>query len=166
MTRLEFAIERIRQAREYTLPMLEGIGPDDWFRQPAEGVTHLAWQVGHIAMAQYRLALERLRGERPEDAAIISPEQIVVWFKGSTPDPDPAKNPTPDETLQVFHRVYDQVMKELPTFTEAQLDETIVKPHRLFTQKYDSLIWCSQHEFIHAGQIGLVRRLLGRAPLW
>lgn len=166
MTRLDFALERIRQARAYTLPLLENVTDDDWFRQPAEGVTHLAWQVGHIAMAEYRLGLDRVRGERPEDAELISPAQLLVWGKGSTPDPNPANNPTPAETLAVFHRVHEQVLRELTELTDEQLDETVHKPHRLFTKKYDSLIWCSQHEFLHAGQIGLVRRLLGCAPLW
>ena len=32
--------------------------------------------------------------------------------------------------------------------------------------KLDSLFWCAHHEMLHAGQIGLVRRLLGQAPLW
>lgn len=166
MTRLEFAVAQIQTARAYTLPLLEGIAPGDWFRQPAEGVTHLAWQVGHLAMAEYRLCLERVRGERPEDATLISPEQLKLWSKGSTPDPNPASNPSPEETLAVFHRVHTQALTELAPLTDAQLDETILKPHRLFTQKYHALLWCANHEFLHAGQIGLLRRLLGREPLW
>lgn len=166
MTRLDFALERIQQARAYTLSLLDGIAADDWFRQPAEGVTHLAWQVGHIAFAEYRLGLDRIRGERPEDERLITQEQLRFWGKGSTPDADPAQNPSPEETLAVFHRVHEQVLAEVSQLTETQLDETVLKPHRLFTKKFDSLVWCSQHEFIHAGQIGLLRRLQGRAPLW
>ena len=29
-----------------------------------------------------------------------------------------------------------------------------------------ALIWLAQHEFSHAGQIGLLRRLLGNDALW
>jgi uncharacterized damage-inducible protein DinB len=32
--------------------------------------------------------------------------------------------------------------------------------------KRASLLWCAQHELVHAGQIGLLRRLLGYPPLW
>ena len=51
------------------LSLLEGLSEHDWFRQPSEGVTHVAWQVGHLAAAQYSLGLVRLRGERPDDGA-------------------------------------------------------------------------------------------------
>ena len=34
---------------------LADIQEDEWFQQPAAGITHLAWQVGHLAMARIRL---------------------------------------------------------------------------------------------------------------
>src|SRR6185369_320780 len=71
MSRLQLAFEQITFVRSYTTRLLDSIKLDDWFRQPAGGVTHVAWQVGHLAMAEYRLALERLRGVRPEDADLI-----------------------------------------------------------------------------------------------
>ncbi|MDZ4778913.1 MAG: DinB family protein [Planctomycetia bacterium] len=166
MTQLEHALQIIQTCRAYTLKVVESIAPGDWFRQPAEGITHIAWQVGHIAAAQYYLGLVRIRGERPEDARLITPAQLQMWGKGSTPDPDPAKNPSAEETLAIFHRVYEQMLSEIRGLTDAQLDETILKPHRLFTKKYDSLLWVAHHEFIHVGQIGLLRRLFGAAPLF
>ena len=41
-----------------------------------------------------------------------------------------------------------------------------LKPHGLFNRKIDGLYWCVRHEMVHAGQIGLLRRLLGHAPQW
>jgi uncharacterized damage-inducible protein DinB len=32
--------------------------------------------------------------------------------------------------------------------------------------KLEALFWCSQHELIHAGQIALLRRLIGKEPQW
>jgi hypothetical protein len=32
--------------------------------------------------------------------------------------------------------------------------------------KLECLHWCSHHEAVHAGQIGLIRRLLGYPPIW
>jgi hypothetical protein len=28
------------------------------------------------------------------------------------------------------------------------------------------LRWCGHHEMTHAGQIGLIRRMLGLSPVW
>jgi len=38
-------------------------------------------------------------------------------------------------------------------------------PHPMFKTKLEAVQWCGQHEFIHIGQIGLLRRLLREKPL-
>ena len=55
-TRLDMVRDQIIFARENTSLILADIAPDRWYEQPVEGVNHVAWQVGHIAMAQYGLA--------------------------------------------------------------------------------------------------------------
>jgi hypothetical protein len=46
------------------------------------------------------------------------------------------------------------------------LDKPVLKPHPLVKTKLWALLWCAQHEAVHAGQIGLLRRQLGYLPLW
>ncbi|MFO1000454.1 MAG: DinB family protein [Planctomycetaceae bacterium] len=70
--RLSLVISQIRFAREYTLSLLNDLSPEDWFRQPAGGVSHLAWQMGHLAMAQYGLCLFRMRGRAEVDLELMS----------------------------------------------------------------------------------------------
>jgi hypothetical protein len=72
MSRLKLAIEQLTFARNYTNRLLDAVPVTDWFRQPAAGVNLIAWQVGHLAMAEYRLGLERIRGARPADVELIS----------------------------------------------------------------------------------------------
>ena len=60
MSRLQLAIEQIVFARNYTIGLLNQTPTDEWFRVPAGGVSHVAWQVGHIAFSEYRLALWRI----------------------------------------------------------------------------------------------------------
>ena len=67
-SRLEIAVRRIETAREYTETLLEGLTDEDWFWQPEGLTTHIAWQVGHLAMAQYGLTLFRQRGRQPIDS--------------------------------------------------------------------------------------------------
>jgi uncharacterized damage-inducible protein DinB len=65
-----------------------------------------------------------------------------------------------------FDRVHQQTLAELQGLTESELDKTVLKPHPLVKTKLWALLWCAQHEAVHAGQIGLLRRQLGYAPLW
>ena len=166
MYRLAFAIEQLIFARNYTLRFLDAVDPADWFRMPAEGVTHIAWQVGHLAMGEYRLALDRLRGIRPEDANLISDAFLLQFGRDSIAESDPAKYPSIAEIRAVFDRVHEQTLLELRAFPEEDLDSPPLKPHSLAVTKFECLRWCSHHEMVHGGQIGLLRRLLGKKYIW
>ena len=166
MSRLRDALDAIRFARAYSLGLIDSFAPADWFRMPAGGVTHLAWQVGHLAMAQYRLCVERVRGVRPEDARVVPPEFLTLFFRDSVPDPDPARYPNPAELRRVLDGVHDRVLAELADWPDADLDAPTLTPHKFCKTKLDCLRWCSAHEMLHAGQIGLLRRLLGQPPQW
>jgi hypothetical protein len=160
------ALGRIESARRYTTNLLGHIPPADWFRMPSEGVSHIAWQVGHLAMAEYRLALERIRGKRPDDDRILPALFLERFGKGSTPTADPAAYPAIEEIRHVFETVHRQVQIELARIDDGALDAPPAASHTLFTTKLGALLWCAEHEMLHAGQIGLLRRLLGSQPLW
>lgn len=165
MSKAAFGLERIQWARGYTLQHIEDVKDSQWFSMPG-GVTHLAWQMGHLAMAEYRLALERIRGRQPGDAELISDEFLAQFGRGSAPEKDPAKYPSPGEIRRVFDRVHQQLQSEVGKFTDAEMDQPALQPHRLAKTKFECLLWCSYHEALHAGQIGLIKRLLGHNPKW
>ena len=164
-SRLTLAIDQIRFAREYTLSLLADIDSVDWFRQPVTGISHIAWQVGHIAMAQYGLCLFRIRGRADIDTDLMSSSFRKKFSKGTTPDPDPARNPSVEEIRGVFERVFEQSMVELPGVTGPNLDEPVDMPYTAVATKFGGLLFCSHHEMLHAGQIGLLRRQLGKVPV-
>lgn len=166
VSRVQTALTNIAFARRYTLRFLNELPAADWFRMPPGGVTHVAWQVGHLAFAEYRLALERIRGPKRDDVNLLSASFLKCFGRDSVPDPDPATCPTPEEIRAVFDRIHERVLEELPTTPDDALDEAPVKPHMLCKTKLECLHWCSHHEAVHAGQIGLIRRLLGYPPIW
>jgi hypothetical protein len=166
MNEIDLLASQLRSVRRYTEGLLETIDESDWFRMPAGGVTHIAWQVGHLAYAEYRLALELIRGVTGGDAELI-PEPFRRRFgRESTPDPDPSHSPAPAEIRDVFDRVHRQALAELAGLSDADLDVPPTTPHRLARDRREVLLWCGQHEMLHAGQIGLLRRLLGQPPVW
>jgi hypothetical protein len=163
--RLELACRQIEFSRSYSLSLLADIDDADWFRQPQEGVTHVAWQVGHLAMAEYGLCLFRMRGRQPADTQLMSSQFRKKFSKGSKPDSDPGKNPAPAEIRDVFDRVHRQVLAELPGYGDELLDEPVDEPYALFATKLGGLYFCAAHEMMHAGQLGLLRRLLGKPTI-
>ncbi len=166
MTRLQLAIEQIVFARNYTIGLLDQTPATEWFRQPPGSVSHVAWQVGHLAFSEYRLALWRIRGPQPQDDGLFSREFVRLCGPNSVPDADPAKYLAPAQIRAVLDRVHEQVLRELSGLGDAELDQPVPHPHRFAKTKLLALLWCAHHEMLHAGQIGLLRRELGYPPIW
>ncbi len=162
---LHIAKEQIIFSRQYTLSLLADIEDGDWFRIPQGCTTHVGWQVGHLAMAQYGLCLFRQRGRAETDAELMSASFRKQYSRGSQPELDPTKNPTPEDLRSVLERVHAQAMKEMPSLTESQLAEPVDMPYAVAATKLGALFFCSHHEMIHAGQIGLLRRLMGKSSI-
>lgn len=162
---LELAIKQIEFARSVTLSLLADIDEADWFRMPEGSPTHVAWQVGHLAMAEYGLCLFRQRGRQEIDLELMTSSFRKLYSRGTTPNIDPTKQPSAAEIRGTFDRVHAQALKELPSLTAEQLAEPVDMPYAAYPNKLGCLLFCSHHEMLHAGQIGLLRRLLGMAPI-
>lgn len=164
MSRLSDALEQIDFARRYTRERVVSIPFTEWFTL-AGGVSHVAWQVGHLASSEYRLCLARLRPRTPADEALI-PDAFVTMF-GREALPANVTGYTAEQILAVFDAVHAQAMAELPSYPDANLDlEPLGKPHPLFTTRIGGLRYAPLHEMIHCGQLALLRRMLGHAPIW
>jgi hypothetical protein len=162
----ELAARQIAFARQYTLRLLQDIDDELWFVRPAACPSHIAWQVGHLAMAQYALTLLRIRGKEPEDAELISKDFFRQFMKGTAPSDASDRPPwSADEIRQVFHNVHERCLLTLPGYTSQLLEEPLTAPYAVYPNKLGSLLFCSAHEMLHAGQIGLIRRQLGKPPL-
>lgn len=162
---LELAIKQIEFARWVTLSLLEDIEPSEWFHMPQGCPSNIAWQVGHLAMAQYGLCLFRQRGRQEIDLELMSSSFRKQYSRGTTPNPDPSKQPSAEEIRATFDRVHAQSLKEMPSITAEQLAEPVEMPYAAYPNKLGCLLFCSHHEMLHAGQIGLIRRLLGKPPI-
>lgn len=165
MTSLQLAIDQIRFSREYTMTLLDQIPADHWFTIPASGHTNIAWQVGHLAMAQYGLCLFRIRGREEADLDLMSSSFRKKYSRGTTPNPDPSRNPSVAEIRAVFERVNEQANLEMPNYSDDVLAEQVDPPYAAIPTKLGCLLFCSHHEMIHAGQIGMIRRQLGLEPV-
>lgn len=163
--RLQDAVRQIEFARAYTLLSLEDVTDDDWFWTPQEMATHIAWQCGHIAVAQYGLTLFMQRGRADVDSELMTGKFRKCFMKGTTPTRQPDDYPPVDEIRSTMDRVHRQMRVEVADFDGDHLDEPASAPHAAYATKLGSLLFASKHEMLHAGQIGLLRRLMGKAPL-
>jgi hypothetical protein len=166
-SRIAAYIDALVWARGYTVELLATIPDADWFAVPAGCPSHVAWQVGHLAFAEARLVVERVGGRTEVGGGVLPPEFITLFARNSVPEPDSAKHPPPGEIQRVMDHIHEAALRTLRDTADGDL-ETLVpgSPHRFCRTKADYARWVSHHEFLHAGQIGLIRRMLGKDPVW
>lgn len=158
---LQSTLGQIDFARRYTLELLDATPQELWFEMPAGLPTHIAWQVGHVAVSQYGLLMFRIRGREPDDLDLIPSTFRKAYGRGGRPKPDASTQPAPDEFLDRLHRVHEQALRELSQIDPAVLLEPVDMPYAVHPIKLGAILFCPMHEQLHSGQIGLLRRALG-----
>ncbi len=164
-TYLDVAVANLQFARQYTCGLLEDVRDADWFQMPSPATTHLAWQMGHLAMAEYALTMVRLRGKEPEDAQLLDKRFFRAFQKGTVPSANASDYPPIEQIRQTFDQVHQRAISELAAYQDSDLQDSLPAPYALFPNKLGSVFFCGDHEMLHAGQIGLLRRLLGKPPI-
>jgi hypothetical protein len=167
MSRIAELTDALIFARQYTVELLDTIPSSDWFTMPTGCPSHVAWQVGHLASAEAWLIFGRACGRLAEIESIRPARLATLFGRTSTPEPDPAKYPSPEEIRKMFDQIHGASLAALRDLQDSDLDEISAGPHhRLCRTKGEFLRWCGYHEMSHAGQIGLIRRMLGATPVW
>lgn len=84
---------------------------------------------------------------------------------------DPQLYPSPTEILDTLDKIHQQLLLETPAMPAAELNDPCLflegefDHHPIFEQKGGALEWLANHEHVHAGTIGLLRRELGARPI-
>lgn len=164
-TMLQAAVGQIEWARAYTLELLAATPRELWSHSPAGLPTHVAWQVGHLAVSQYGLLMFRMRGRRPEDLELIPGKLRKTYGRGGTP-PAKGEGPfSPDELFDKLAEVHRLAMAEITMIDPVTLLEPVEMPYAVYPCKLGAVLFCPMHESLHAGQIGVLRRGLGLEPI-
>lgn len=164
MTTLEILVDRLQTARRWTLNLLSDIEESRWFDAPGPGLGHVAWQVGHLAASQVVLVHTRCFDKNYTDH--LSASFRDTFGRGSKPVADRAAYPPLADIRANFDRIHRESIDLITGMNPAELDRpTAGEPHPMFANKAGAIGMASMHESFHAGQIALIRRLAGKAPL-
>ncbi len=159
------AREQMLFARGYLHTLVDTVPVERWFEQPAGCPTHVAWQVGHIASSQYLLTLFRTRGKLDSDEGLIPKAFLKQFGKGSEAQPAEASSFSAGQVLEIFDAVGREAVAVVPTLSANSLRQSVVMPYAVYPNILGSLLLASHHEMLHAGQVGIVRRMLGLTPV-
>ena len=165
--RILFQLER---TRVLSLQMIERVPQKKWFEMPM-GITHVAWNVGHMAIAEYFLGMVFIRGPKENDTQFVPENYADLFGYNSVAHSDPQLYPSPIEILDTLDKIHQQLLLETRAMPTAELNDPCLflegefDHHPIFEQKGGALEWLAYHEHVHIGTIGLLRRELGARPI-
>lgn len=133
---------------------LEGFSHEESLIAPDTGGNCANWVLGHVVFHR-DFVLDILGGQR-----FWTPEEGQVYATGSRPLE--AAHARKLEVLRDnLHRAHERLMTVLEAKTEADLSAEITTPRGTITLG-QRLAFLAGHELYHAGQIALLRRILGK----
>jgi hypothetical protein len=124
-----------------------GITHEESLIQPRPAGNCINWVLGHIVT--HRNVILKLVGKPP----VWSEDEAAVYARGSKPMTETAKARPVTKILEDYARSQEILMSALDAIGDDEMKREEVG---------EKLTWLSFHETYHAGQIGLLRRIVGK----
>ena len=127
--------------------------------RPGPGCNHLAWQIGHLIASTPNI----LRDLGAKTTVELPAGFAAAHAKEQAGNDNPADFRTKAEYLELFDNVNAATLKELETWSDADLDQPAPEGWApMFATKGVMFLLIATHPMMHAGQVVPVRRALGK----
>jgi len=144
-----------------SMAYIEDLNDKDLLRRPSPGCNHINWQIGHLISSEHRMGNTVAPGSMPELPAGFD----ARYTKETAAIDDPAKFCTKAELLAVYKQQRAATLAALAKVSDdAELDRTTGVDYAPTVGAMYSLQ--GSHWLMHCGQWAIVRRQLGRPPLF
>jgi uncharacterized damage-inducible protein DinB len=155
-TALAFSLEG---ARKMLHMFVDDLTPEERLHRACAGANCVDWIVGHLIVTE-RMFHARLGAVSPE-----IPEGFEKKFARDAESPKQAQYGDTAQLMALFdlHRL--ETIEAVRRMTPEQLAKPLGKPHPLFSTVGEAAAFCALHQTMHAGQISLIRRSLGKPPV-
>lgn len=131
--------------------------------RPVPGANHIAWQLGHLVAAENMLIDAIAPGTMPKLPAGFKEK----YSKETAAIDDPKAFHSKNEYLELMKEQRAGTFAALEKMSDADLEKPAPEQFRAYVpQVADIFLMQGNHALMHAGQWAVVRRKLGRKPLF
>jgi hypothetical protein len=149
-----------KSAREWLRYWSSDFSEKEAVTSAGTGANPLAWQLGHIACTQ-DMVYSLFTGKPG-----VVPEAVRSLCGTSSPAPtEGTRFPPMAELWGLLERTQANVLQLIETASDADLDKPPVKPHPFFHTLGQSVYTIATNEAYHTGQVGVIRKALGKKPI-
>jgi uncharacterized damage-inducible protein DinB len=139
---------------------LADLSDEDLLRRPAPGVNHINWQLGHLIVSENHHGNLVSGGKMPP----LPDGFAEKYTKETASSDDPKTFCTKEELLRVAAEQRSGTYAALEAISDADLDAPTGIPY--CKTKGEQLALQGTHWLMHCGQWAVVRRQLGKPPLF
>lgn len=142
---------------------LADLSDADLLVRPVPGANHIAWQLGHLIKAEHDMVEAVCPGTMPALPAGFDTKYAPETAKLDSPGAFHSK----DVYLSAYAQQRAGTLKALEQTTDADLEKASPEQMRAYAPTYgDLFLLQGSHWLMHAGQWAVIRRKLGRKPLF
>jgi hypothetical protein len=135
----------------------------DLLVRPATDCNHIAWQLGHIIAAEHQM----IDGVNPGSMPKLPQGFAEKHNKETAKSDDPKDFLTKDEYLKVAKEQRTGTFAVLEKLSDEDLDKPGPEAMRSYCPTVGAIFTMQgTHWMMHAGQWAIIRRKLGKAPLF
>jgi hypothetical protein len=150
----------IDTSRMISIGYLEDLTDQELLHRPAEGANHINWQLGHLIASENQMGNQAIPGSMPPLPAGFAEK----YTKDTAASDNPADFLSKAELLKVFEEQRAATLAALAKVSEADFDKPTGVDYAPTIGSMFSLH--GSHWLMHAGQWAVIRRQLGRKPLF
>jgi hypothetical protein len=153
----------IDMGRMVALAYLSDMTDQELLHRPHPNCNHTNWQVGHLIASERMIVEDVAPGSMPP----LPPGFAEKYTKETSTSDDPSRFCTKAELLAAFEQQRAATLAALEKLSDADLD----RPSAEHMQSYAPSVGAAfslqgGHWLMHAGQWAVIRRQLGRPPLF
>ena len=153
----------INMGKMISMAYLEDLTDEEMMQRPHPDCNHIKWQVGHLIAAEHNIIEGCVPGSMP-----ALPEGFAEKYDKETSGNDDADFfHSKAELMQAFEVQRAGTLAALDKLTDEELSNPGPEPMRAYIPDWGTaFVMQDSHWVMHAGQWAVIRRQLGRPPLF
>ena len=157
----ETLVHSLANSKEFILRFCGDLKQEEYLHRPTPNANCVAWLLGHLVLTDRRV----LAGVFGVTDLPPLPPGFEKQFSREEGCPQAAEFGDSSILLPLFAQTRDRLIAAVLAATTEDLDRQITPPHPRFKTVWEAANFMGLHTTMHAGQITIIRRSLGRPPM-
>lgn len=153
---LQFALETSRRMLHM---FVDDLTPEERRHRVCPEANCVDWLVGHLVLTEQRFHAVF------EAKSPTLPDGFDKTFARDEVAPRQADYGDTSGLMPLFDEQRSITVQKVCEFTHEQLMVPLLKPHPRFSTLGEAAVFCALHVAMHAGQMSMIRRMLGKPPV-